>query len=48
VDKRPDALALTGAWGADHTVIADGKQVDRVLELTDGRGAEVVRAPRAT
>jgi len=42
VDKSPDALALTGAWGADHTVVGDGTQVDRVLELTDGLGAEVV------
>ena len=42
VDKSADALALTGEWGADHTVVADGTQVDRVLELTDGHGAEVV------
>ena len=42
VDRNADALALTPGWGADHTVLADGGQVGRVLELTDGRGAEVV------
>jgi NAD+-dependent secondary alcohol dehydrogenase Adh1 len=28
--------------GADETVQADGSHVDKVLEMTDGRGAEVV------
>ena len=28
--------------GADHTVLADGKQVEAVLDLTGGNGAEVV------
>jgi NAD+-dependent secondary alcohol dehydrogenase Adh1 len=42
LDRNPEALALTPAWGADETVLVDGTHVDRVLELTDGKGAEVV------
>jgi NAD+-dependent secondary alcohol dehydrogenase Adh1 len=42
VDRNPDALDLATKLGADHTVLADGKQVDAVLDLTDGQGAEVV------
>jgi NAD+-dependent secondary alcohol dehydrogenase Adh1 len=42
VDPSPAALELAGRLGADHTVPADGTQVDRVGELTDGNGAEVV------
>jgi NAD+-dependent secondary alcohol dehydrogenase Adh1 len=42
VDPSERALALAGELGADHTVQADGKQVDTVLELTDGAGAEVI------
>jgi NAD+-dependent secondary alcohol dehydrogenase Adh1 len=42
LDRNPEALALTGDWGADESVLVDGGHVDRVLELTDGRGAEVV------
>ncbi|MGH8823188.1 MAG: zinc-binding dehydrogenase, partial [Jiangellaceae bacterium] len=42
LDPNEDALALTGDWGADETVLVDGKHVERVLELTDGKGAEVV------
>lgn len=42
LDANPDALALTTGWGADETVLVDGSHVDRVLELTDGHGAEVV------
>ncbi|HEY3611210.1 MAG TPA: NAD(P)-dependent alcohol dehydrogenase [Pseudonocardiaceae bacterium] len=42
VDRNPDALDLAAKLGADHTVLADGKQVDAVLDLTDGQGAEVV------
>jgi NAD+-dependent secondary alcohol dehydrogenase Adh1 len=42
LDPNEDALALTGDWGADETVLVDGTHVDRVLELTDGKGAEVV------
>lgn len=41
-DRNDEALGLAKSWGADETVLADGRQVDRVLELTDGRGAEVV------
>ncbi len=33
-------LALT--LGADHAVVADGDQVEQVLELTGGNGAEVL------
>lgn len=42
VDRNPDALELAGRLGADDTVLADGGQVDAVLELTGGSGAEVV------
>ena len=42
VEPRDGARALAGEVGAHQTVAADGSQVDRVLELTDGLGAEVV------
>ncbi|RZU16173.1 NAD+-dependent secondary alcohol dehydrogenase Adh1 [Kribbella rubisoli] len=42
VDRNPDALKLAEQLGADQTVVADGKQVEKVLELTDGGGAHVV------
>jgi NAD+-dependent secondary alcohol dehydrogenase Adh1 len=42
VDRNPDALELAKQLGADHTVVADGKHVDAVLDLTGGNGAEVV------
>jgi NAD+-dependent secondary alcohol dehydrogenase Adh1 len=42
LDPNEDALALTRDWGADETVVVDGTHVDRVLELTGGKGAEVV------
>jgi NAD+-dependent secondary alcohol dehydrogenase Adh1 len=41
VDRNPDALKLAEQLGAHHTVVADGEQVDKVVELTGG-GAEVV------
>jgi len=42
VDRNPEALELAAKLGADHTVLADGKQVDAVLDITEGAGAEVV------
>ena len=42
LDRSEEALALTRDWGADETVLVDGSHVDRVLEMTDGNGAEVV------
>ena len=42
VDRNPEALKLAVAIGADHGVVADGSQVDQVLRLTGGNGAEVV------
>ena len=42
VDRNAEALELASKLGADHTVLADGKQVDAVLDLTGGNGAEVV------
>jgi NAD+-dependent secondary alcohol dehydrogenase Adh1 len=42
VDRNPDALKLAEQLGADHTVLADGGQLDAVAELTGGTGAEVV------
>lgn len=42
VDRNPDALKLAEQLGAHHTVVADGKHVDAVKNLTNGDGAEVV------
>ncbi len=42
VDRNPDALKLAEQLGAHQTVVADGKQVDAVKDLTDGEGADVV------
>lgn len=42
VDTREETLELAGQWGADHTVLVDGAQVDAVTEITDGHGAEAV------
>jgi NAD+-dependent secondary alcohol dehydrogenase Adh1 len=42
VDRSPEALALAAELGADHTVVADGHQVEAVQELTGGAGAEAV------
>src|SRR5438309_5285742 len=43
VDRNPEALKLAEQLGADQTVVADGKQVEKVLELTGGAGAHVVQ-----
>jgi NAD+-dependent secondary alcohol dehydrogenase Adh1 len=42
VDRSPAALDLTKSWGANHTVLADGSQVEKVKDITDGQGAEVI------
>ncbi|WP_228942746.1 NAD(P)-dependent alcohol dehydrogenase [Nocardioides sp. Leaf374] len=42
VDRNPDALKLALTIGADHGVVAEGRQVEEVLDLTGGHGAEVV------
>jgi NAD+-dependent secondary alcohol dehydrogenase Adh1 len=42
VDPSEGALELARRLGADHTVVADGTQVEQVMELTGGQGAEVV------
>ena len=42
VDRSPEALKLAADLGAAQTVVADGRQVDAVKELTDGKGADVV------
>ena len=42
VDRNPDALKLAEALGADETIVADGKHVDAVKDLTDGAGADIV------
>ncbi|HCA87259.1 MAG TPA: alcohol dehydrogenase [Streptomyces sp.] len=42
VDRNPDAVKLAVSIGADHGVVATGGQVEEVLGLTGGRGAEVV------
>ncbi len=42
VDKSAAALDLTRQWGVEHTVLADGTHVDKVKEITNGQGAEVI------
>lgn len=42
VDRNPDAVDLAVSIGADHGVLADGGQVERVRELSGGQGAEAV------
>jgi NAD+-dependent secondary alcohol dehydrogenase Adh1 len=42
VDSSEAALKLAEQVGANHTVLADGTQVQQVEELTDGNGAEAV------
>jgi NAD+-dependent secondary alcohol dehydrogenase Adh1 len=42
VDRNAEALKLAESIGADHGVLADGSQVEQVLELTGGNGAEAV------
>lgn len=42
IDTNPAALQLATDWGADEAILADGHHVQRVLDLTDGVGAEVV------
>jgi NAD+-dependent secondary alcohol dehydrogenase Adh1 len=42
VDPSEPALALARELGADHAIQVDGGHVDKVRELTDGRGAEAI------
>ncbi|MDX6203613.1 MAG: NAD+-dependent secondary alcohol dehydrogenase Adh1 [Frankiales bacterium] len=42
VDRNADALALAKELGAEHTVLADGNQVEAIQQLTGGNGAEAV------
>jgi NAD+-dependent secondary alcohol dehydrogenase Adh1 len=42
VDRNADAVKLAISIGADHGIVAEGKQVEEVLDLTGGFGAEVV------
>ena len=42
VDRSPQALELAKGLGAHHTVLADGSQVQKIRELTNGFGAEAV------
>jgi NAD+-dependent secondary alcohol dehydrogenase Adh1 len=42
IDPSEKALALAGEVGADHTVQVDGSHVEKVLEMTDGLGAEAI------
>lgn len=42
VDRSPEVLGLAGELGAQHTVLADGRHVDAVREITGGAGAQVV------
>ena len=42
VDRSEMALKLAGECGADHLVKADGDEVEAVMRLTDGGGAQAV------
>ena len=42
VDRNADAVKLALTIGADHGIVAEGGQVEEVLQLTGGFGAEVV------
>lgn len=42
IDRSPEALALAEELGADHTLVADGSEIERVRDLTAGHGAEAV------
>ncbi len=42
VDRAPGALELAKACGADYLVQANGQEVEAILELTGGMGAEAV------
>ncbi len=42
VDKSEEVLEKAAALGAHETILADGSQVGRVLDLTEGRGSNVV------
>lgn len=42
IDKSEAALELASDIGADHTVVADGNEVDAITEITNGMGAEAV------
>jgi NAD+-dependent secondary alcohol dehydrogenase Adh1 len=42
VDRSHEALELCKSWGADYTVLADGRHVNTVKEITDGLGAEAI------
>jgi NAD+-dependent secondary alcohol dehydrogenase Adh1 len=42
IDRSKGALGLAKELGAEYTLLADGTQVDAVLELTNGEGAEAV------
>jgi NAD+-dependent secondary alcohol dehydrogenase Adh1 len=42
VDRSETALKLAGECGADHLVKADGNEVEAVMQLTGGGGAQAV------
>ena len=42
VDAKPEALRLATEMGADHALLAGADNVTEVMDLTGGRGADVV------
>jgi NAD+-dependent secondary alcohol dehydrogenase Adh1 len=42
IDRSPVALETARAWGADHVLLADGSQVAKVKDITNGQGAEAI------
>lgn len=42
VDRNPAAVDLAVEIGADHGIVADGRHVEHILDLTGGHGAQAV------
>lgn len=42
IDRSQTAIGLAKQCGAHHSILADGNELEAVMELTDGQGAEAV------
>ncbi|WP_313675137.1 NAD(P)-dependent alcohol dehydrogenase [Mycolicibacterium sp.] len=42
VDVKPEALALASKFGAHHTVVSGDTAAEQIMDLTGGRGADVI------
>lgn len=41
-DTSPEVLELSRDWGADHLVLVDGTEREKVMDITNGNGCEAV------